>query len=119
MDAVSASRWSMNRSRPSRIRVTRLSPGAPLVCEQHGSNLCVDSEAGERQPTSLLSPRRRMSFGCRRRSTASPVFRWNCGGDRRLRTSPNPGTAAVADSRSVPVSFAFGGAEWRTTADRG
>src|SRR5205085_12453401 len=29
------------------------------------------------------------------------------------------GTAAVADSRSVPVSFTLGGAEWRATADRG
>jgi aerobic carbon-monoxide dehydrogenase large subunit len=28
-----------------------LSPGAPLVWEQHGSNLCVDSEAGDQQAT--------------------------------------------------------------------
>jgi carbon-monoxide dehydrogenase large subunit len=28
-----------------------LSPGAPLVWEQHGSNRCVDSEAGDKEAT--------------------------------------------------------------------
>jgi hypothetical protein len=32
-----------------------------------------------RRPPKSLSRRRRMSFGWRRRSTASPAFRWNCG----------------------------------------
>jgi aerobic carbon-monoxide dehydrogenase large subunit len=35
-----------------------LATGAPLVWEEHGANLCVDSEAGDKAPTDLAFARR-------------------------------------------------------------
>ena len=46
-----------------------LAPEAPLVWEEHGTNLCVDSETGDKAATELAFARRRMSCGWKPRST--------------------------------------------------